>query len=89
VGDIAIADLPENFRQRLQQVAALPETERRRLLDALLTAKWNKSRAASILHCSRMTLYRKMAKYSVVASDDARITVSHRGVTPRRRKTSA
>jgi transcriptional regulator of acetoin/glycerol metabolism len=65
-----VRDFPDEFRRRLQQVCSLPSAERRRLIDALLTAKWNKSKAATLLHCSRMTLYRKMAKYSVVTSDD-------------------
>jgi DNA-binding NtrC family response regulator len=67
---VAVADLPEAFVRRLRSVAMVSDGERRRLLDALLAAKWNKSRAAEILHWSRMTLYRKMAKYSVVSSHD-------------------
>jgi DNA-binding NtrC family response regulator len=65
-GPVTIGDLPDVFRARLQAVDALPDAERRRLLDALFEARWNKSRAAQQLRCSRMTLYRKMAKYSVV-----------------------
>jgi transcriptional regulator of acetoin/glycerol metabolism len=42
--------------------------ERERLISALLSTSWNKSRAAEELHWSRMTLYRKMAKYGI---DDA------------------
>jgi DNA-binding NtrC family response regulator len=83
-----IRDLPEDFRRRLQQLCSLPSAERRRLIDALLTAKWNKSKAATLLHCSRMTLYRKMAKYSVVTSDDVHV-VSHRPVTLSRPKSRA
>jgi transcriptional regulator with PAS, ATPase and Fis domain len=40
-------------------------TERGELLEALLAAKWNKTEAAERLQWSRMTLYRKMAKYAV------------------------
>jgi len=64
---VRLADLPESFRARLKAMPA-SATERRRLLDALLATNWNKSQAASILHWSRMTVYRKMAKYSVVRS---------------------
>lgn len=39
--------------------------ERELLLSALSAAKWNKSKAAQQLHWSRMTLYRKMAKYHI------------------------
>lgn len=70
-GRIRIEDLPQAFRDRLQRYCRLPAAERARLLDALLAADWNKSRAAEMLHWSRMTLYRKMAKYSVVTSDSA------------------
>ena len=83
-----VDDLPEDFRRRLRQVCSLPSAERRRLIDALLAAKWNKSRAATLLRCSRMTLYRKMAKYSVVTSDDVH-AVSHRPVTLPRQKSRA
>ena len=39
--------------------------ERETLISALSTANWNKSEAAKSLHWSRMTLYRKMAKYKL------------------------
>ena len=77
---VGVRDLPEDFRRRLQRVCDLPAEERRRLIDALLIAKWNKSKAATMLRCSRMTLYRKMAKYSVLTSDDVH-GVSHPAVT--------
>jgi DNA-binding NtrC family response regulator len=64
---ITLADLPEALRIRL---AATPpgEAERHRLVQALQAANWNKSQVASMLRCSRMTVYRKMAKYAVVRS---------------------
>jgi DNA-binding NtrC family response regulator len=40
-------------------------SDRQQLLEALASAKWNKSAAARILKWSRMTLYRKMAKYEI------------------------
>lgn len=67
---IGLADLPDDFRRRLQHVRSLPDADRRRVLEALFAAKWNKSKAATLLRCSRMTLYRKMSKYSVVSSDE-------------------
>ena len=67
-GRIGLDDLPPGFRDRLRRYCALPDAERARLMDALLAADWNKSRAAEMLQWSRMTLYRKMAKYSVIAS---------------------
>jgi DNA-binding NtrC family response regulator len=70
---IALDDLPDAFRASLRRMAAAGGAERRRLMDALLAANWNKSRAAKMLHWSRMTVYRKMAKYSVILSTDARL----------------
>jgi DNA-binding NtrC family response regulator len=65
---ITLADLPESFRGRLHAAVPASEAERRRLLDALLATNWNKSRAATMLQWSRMTVYRKMLKYSVARS---------------------
>jgi DNA-binding NtrC family response regulator len=67
-GQIALADLPPMFRAQLSGAASLPEEERHKLLDALLATRWNVSRAAQHLHWSRMTMYRKMAKYQLVKS---------------------
>jgi transcriptional regulator with PAS, ATPase and Fis domain len=60
---IRLCDLPQAFRERLRKMERLPKNERDRLLAALLTTNWNKSKAAMKLNWSRMTLYRKMAKY--------------------------
>jgi len=62
---ITLADLPEAFRDRLRRTDG--SGERRRLVEALRATNWNKSRAAQILHWSRMTVYRKMTKYSLDA----------------------
>jgi len=61
------SDLPYQFRNSVP--APLEEAElgdRARLLSALAETHWNKSKAADRLHWSRMTLYRKLAKYGVV-----------------------
>ena len=47
-------------------------TERERVLTALMTTRWNRSRAAESLRWSRMTLYRKIAKYSIATPNRAR-----------------
>ena len=62
---VAISDLPESIRQPNQAEERVTLTERERLLSALYSVNWNKSKAAEQLHWSRMTLYRKMAKYHV------------------------
>ena len=64
---IDFVDLPKVFQQKLERTEGLPENERDRLLSALLTTNWNKSKAARKLHWSRMTLYRKMAKYCITS----------------------
>jgi DNA-binding NtrC family response regulator len=68
-GRLTVDDLPETFRARLRGFSNLSAPERQQLIDALGTANWNKSEAARLLHWSRMTLYRKIAKYSVIKSD--------------------
>jgi DNA-binding NtrC family response regulator len=55
-----IVDVPPVVMRQLAFAVGAPTSERERLLQALAATNWNKSRAASQLHCSRMTLYRKM-----------------------------
>jgi DNA-binding NtrC family response regulator len=79
---VRIEDLPEPFRHRLRSICSLPPDERQCLIEALVGAKWNKSEAAKQLHWSRMTVYRKIAKYAVVKSDLRRVTPRDAPVTP-------
>jgi two-component system response regulator HydG/two-component system response regulator AtoC len=65
---IGMIDLPKAFQRRLREAEGLPEKERNRLLSVLFATKWNKSKAAQKLQWSRMTLYRKMAKYHISTS---------------------
>jgi DNA-binding NtrC family response regulator len=53
---LVAANLPTLLRER-------GGGERERVLEALQATRWNKSRAADRLNWSRMTLYRKLAKY--------------------------
>jgi DNA-binding NtrC family response regulator len=62
-GHIGLAALPPQFRARLEALGGVPAGERERLLRALLATNWNKSKAAARLQWSRMTLYRRLAKY--------------------------
>ena len=41
------------------------DSEKQRLISALASVNWNKSKAARALRWSRMTLYRKLAKYGL------------------------
>jgi two-component system response regulator HydG len=53
------ADLP------LPRVAGEDSAESSRILDALERCEWNRSKAAELLHWSRMTLYRKMKHWHI------------------------
>lgn len=64
---IGVEDLPRTFRQRGQSPVG-PISEKDRVVAALAATRWNKSKAAQKLHWSRMTLYRKMAKYEIATS---------------------
>jgi DNA-binding NtrC family response regulator len=64
-GEVQEDDLPRRLREATDQECRLAPGERERLVEALCATQWNKSRAAERLHWSRMTLYRKMAKYRV------------------------
>jgi two-component system response regulator HydG/two-component system response regulator AtoC len=59
---VAFDQLPQNLR-RLGEVSGRSEKER--LVEALCSSNWNKSRAARELKWSRMTLYRKLDKYQL------------------------
>jgi DNA-binding NtrC family response regulator len=61
-------DLPELVQD---SATSAPDLERDQLLSALLETNWNKSRAAERLSWSRMTVYRKMAKYHLRKEDSA------------------
>jgi len=65
--DMEVAELPARFRSRYAESKHVSADERARLLSALSATNWNKSRAALKLHWSRMTLYRKMARYNIQA----------------------
>ena len=70
-GDIGIRDLPQQFRVRVLEMAGSKE-ERERLLSILFSTGWNKSEAAKKLNWSRMTLYRKMARYQIPQASERR-----------------
>jgi DNA-binding NtrC family response regulator len=64
---IALADLPLAYRGATGTGGTpVTECERDRLIAALSETRWNKSKTAARLQWSRMTVYRKMAKYRLV-----------------------
>jgi transcriptional regulator with PAS, ATPase and Fis domain len=66
---IGLDDLPRDFIDRVPAASEDDDAARARLLAALVEARWNKSRAARQLHCSRMTLYRRLSRLRIVSSD--------------------
>jgi DNA-binding NtrC family response regulator len=62
-GQVHMRDLPPVFRQIFEQYQRTASSERDRLVGALEQTQWNKAEAAKQLKWSRMTLYRKLAKY--------------------------
>ena len=64
-GTIAVVDLPESFRQIFAAYVTDSVAEKERLVSTLYKTNWNKSKAAIQLNWSRMTLYRKLAKYQI------------------------
>jgi transcriptional regulator with PAS, ATPase and Fis domain len=61
--EVSLMDLPDPLRRQFSGDRTPGEQER--LLCALSSTDWNKSKAARQLCWSRMTLYRRMAKYSL------------------------
>jgi transcriptional regulator with PAS, ATPase and Fis domain len=62
---IKFSDLPASYQAKFAHMRDAPFVEREKLISMLLATNWNKSEAAKQLHWSRMTLYRKMTKYSI------------------------
>jgi transcriptional regulator with PAS, ATPase and Fis domain len=78
-------DLPEAFRRTAGRSVQVVSSERDRLVAALEATNWNKSRAAVEIRCSRMTLYRRLAKFHLERGHDrVAVTLSQAGVTPDR-----
>ncbi len=85
---IGVEDLPEDFQPCSPDLPCprRDDPDRQHLLDALRICRWNKAKAARQLQWSRMTLYRKMAKFQI-----ADLTPEHlgSGMAPARAVSSA
>lgn len=63
-------EMPELFCFAIENKEATGDAEAERILDALSSTQWNKSKAADLLSWSRMTLYRKMERYGILAENE-------------------
>lgn len=63
--EISRAELPSQLGRHCAESECATPDERARLLWALSATNWNKRKAADKLRWSRMTLYRKMARYNI------------------------
>ncbi len=66
---LEICDFPAHFRAELE--SKLDPDSRGSLIRALQASGWNISHAAWRLHCSRMTVYRKMARYQISRNENS------------------
>jgi transcriptional regulator of acetoin/glycerol metabolism len=64
-------ELSEEYRARLAAANKRHSSEVDRLHDSLAANNWNISKTARALHWSRVTLYRKMAKYHLEKENPA------------------
>ena len=64
-GSAGLAGLPKTVLERLRSAMRQSPEEQEQLLATLKEMHWNVSRTAERLRISRMTLYRKIAKYGI------------------------
>lgn len=62
--EIRLSDVPAAFVRKVTTVTS-PGSERERLFETLRSTDWNLSKTAKRLSWSRMTVYRKMAKFEI------------------------
>ena len=58
--------LTESIQKQMKSTRMYTIDERKKIVSTLIETNWNKSTAAQKLNWSRMTLYRKMSKYSII-----------------------
>jgi len=76
-GPASLIELPEQFRKRMPAGSAAPVSERDHLLSMLLATNWNKTKTAEKLNWSRMTVYRKLAKYRLGRTQSKKNGTAH------------
>ncbi|HEY3198607.1 MAG TPA: sigma-54 dependent transcriptional regulator [Nitrospirales bacterium] len=72
---ISLADLPEHCRDLFQQETG--PAERDHVLSVMCAMNWNKTQAAKKLQWSRMTLYRKIARYQLTRPSTTQALMPH------------
>ena len=65
-GRLRVNHLPPAFRKRLTEHYRHTPDEKEMLIAALKLTNWNKAKAARMLKMSRMSVYRKIAKYHII-----------------------
>jgi len=80
---VDVSNLPESMRSSRRSGQNVAPEERELLLYTLSQTNWNKSQAAERLHWSRMTLYRKLAKYRIEETKRESPNTVVRNGTPR------
>jgi len=70
---LGVCDFPSHFRAELE--TKLDLGSRKGLIRALQACNWNISHAAWRLHCSRMTVYRRMARFRI-SRDELGVSLS-------------
>lgn len=68
---VRLDDLPPAFRALFRDTRSAGQPERDKLIEVLRETNWNKVEAARAMNWSRMTLYRKLAKYALDPTQDA------------------
>jgi len=71
---LSLVDLPGEIREWLWNAEGLSQNVQNPLLSALNSTNWNITKAARKLHWSRMTVYRKMAKYHISRKKNCNIS---------------
>jgi DNA-binding NtrC family response regulator len=64
-GHVTMRDLPPYVRALFASEEKKRGSDREKIVAALQSTGWNRSEAAQLLGCSRMTLYRKMVRYAL------------------------
>lgn len=67
---VRLDDLPPSFRALFREDRSAGQPEREKLVEVLRETNWNKVEAARAMNWSRMTLYRKLAKYSLDPTEE-------------------